>query len=130
MPEKASASQLVNDCKSLHTIDGLVCNENTKLDNSFQNCAKFTHCIFSGVIANDINLQWSPLLDDESVRSLAHTLKWYDSFDDGYMTKIIILHPDVWARAAQINAFDSDAVAGGLRSGRHLRRKDTLRHRN
>lgn len=105
----ASSSSLQSSFTSatkLEIIEELVSSENTLFHtNTFQNCTSLTHCIFSGVIANDINLQWSPLLDDESLISLIATLKWYESVDDGYMSKTITLHTDVWAKADAINTF-------------------------
>jgi hypothetical protein len=81
MPTASSAYGLCESCRYLHTIDELVCNEKTTFQSSsganksFQACSQFTHCIFSGVIANDINLQWSKLLDAESLVSLAVAAK-------------------------------------------------------
>lgn len=63
-------------CSALETIEIIRSAENTTFDaNCFNGCSKLTHVIFSGVIASDINLQWSKLLDEESLVSLAVTAK-------------------------------------------------------
>ena len=97
MPNIKDTTYMFNGDLALRTIDGMYCNEINTHTSSFVNCTSLTHCIFSGVIANDINLQWSPLLDDESLISLVKCLAWET---DG--TKTITLHPDCWARAAEL----------------------------
>ena len=90
-------------CSSLETIEIIRCNEQTIFDaNCFNGCSKLTHCIFSGVIANDINLQWSKSLDDESLISLITHLKVYTSSDSGYGTKTLTLSPESWNRLGEI----------------------------
>ena len=57
-------------CSKLKSIEIIRCNEQTVFDtNCFNGCTSLTHCIFSGVIANDLNGQWCPW-DDETLISL------------------------------------------------------------
>lgn len=68
-------TQTYRSCEQLETIEVIRSNEQSTFDvNSFSSCGKLRHCIFSGIIASDINLQWSPLLDEESLVSLAVSL--------------------------------------------------------
>ena len=61
-------------CSKLKSIEIIRCNEQTVFDtNCFNGCTSLTHCIFSGVIANDLNTQWCPF-DDESLMSLGDTV--------------------------------------------------------
>lgn len=95
------------NCTELHTTDELAFSEQTNIATStFRNCSKLTHCIFSGVIASDINLQWSPLLDEESLQSLTQTLADFimvENNPDGTniqgqpFTKTLTLSPESWA---------------------------------
>ena len=108
MPTTSSAYGWFENCTELEEIDGLYVNQNNLFqatsgtNKTFQNCSKLTHCIFSGVIANDINLQWSPLLDDESLVSLVETLR--NLFDDMDLEtgdipyRTLTLHADCWNR--------------------------------
>lgn len=108
---KGTTNSLFYGATNLWYIEGIISSENTVWHNeAFGKLSALTHVIFSGAIANDISVKDSPLLDDESVKSLALTLKWYNAGEDGYMTKTVVLHPNVWARAAQINVFDSDEI--------------------
>lgn len=98
-------------CSELEEIEVIRCNENTTFNtNVFNNCLKLKKVRFTGTLANDINLQWTPVLDDESLISLAKTLCMYAPLDKGFMTKTITLHPYVWVRAQKINVYDSDEV--------------------
>lgn len=107
LPSKSVCRSLATNCYDLHTIDGLVCNENIAYENSFNGCSKLTHCIFSGVIASDINLQWSPLLDEESLQSLTQSLADFIMVDNNPtgtnipegqpFTKTLTLSPESWA---------------------------------
>lgn len=83
-------------CSALETIEIIRSAENTTFDtNCFNGCSKLTHVIFSGVIASDINLQWSPLLDEESLRSLVLCLRFSG---DSSNRPTLTLHPDSWAK--------------------------------
>ncbi len=94
IPALKSYNACYRNCNALKTIDIIRVNEGTTFDNnSFIDCIKLTHVIFSGVIASDINLQWSPLLDDESAVSLLKCLKENNNY-----VATVTLHPDVWAR--------------------------------
>ncbi len=93
-------------CTALESIEIIRSNEDTKFESDcFQNDSNLTHCIFSGVIASDINLQWSPLLDEESLISLVDCLK---QIPDGGEQKTITLHPTSWEKLASIPLGDGD----------------------
>lgn len=80
------------NCANLENIEIIRSNEQSTFDvNCFNNCSKLTHVIFDGVIASDINLQWSPLLDEESLVSLLYSLK-----GDMLNTTTITLSPESW----------------------------------
>lgn len=86
------------NCYKLHTIEIIRCAEHSVFKNTFQNDTELTHCIFEGTIATDINLQWSPKLDMESLGSLFRCLKNFKLDDpDNVHTKTIILSPESWA---------------------------------
>ena len=102
-----SANYLCDACTKLESV-GFVASEKTVFGTrSFTNCSSLTHCIFSGVIASDINLQWSPLLDEESLQSLTQTLADFilvennptgTNIPEGQaFTKTITLSPESWA---------------------------------
>ena len=80
------------NCNELEIIDVIRSNEQTTFtNNTFQTCPKLTHVIFEGIIASDINLQWSTLLDEESLVSLLYSLK-----GDMLNTTTITLSPESW----------------------------------
>ncbi len=106
-PTGSGGTHMFYGAYSLHTIEGIKCSETTVYGNWFYNCTKLTHVIFSGIIANDINLQWSPLLDEESLQSLTQSLADFimlENNPDGTnipegqaFTKTITLSPESWA---------------------------------
>lgn len=92
-----SYSGTYRSCLALKTIEIIRSAGNTTFDaNCFNGCSKLTHVIFSGVIASGINLQWSLLLDLESVVSLFKCLKTFASTDTDYMTKTLTLSAETW----------------------------------
>lgn len=75
IPANKTYTGVCINCKALKSIEIIRCSEESIFDNnSFNGCSALTHVIFSGVIASDINLQWSKNLDTESLVSLAVTL--------------------------------------------------------
>ena len=106
-PTSSTGTYMFNNATALHTIEGIKCSETTVYTSWFTNCTSLTHCIFSGIIANDINLQWSKLLDKESLVSLAVTLASFidtelnpegSNIDPGQAwTRTITLSPESWA---------------------------------
>lgn len=123
MPTASTAYGWFEGCKTLHTIDGMVCNEKTLFQTSsganktFLNCTQLTHCIFSGVIANDINVQWCPF-DDDSLISIVEALRnLYEdiNLDTGEIPdRTLILHPDCWVRLKSMIYPDKAAIEAGL----------------
>lgn len=104
MPTNSTAYGLCENCTKLKEIEGLVCNEKTAFqttsgnNKSFQSCTAFEHCIFSGIIANDIDVHWSTLLDTESVVSLAVTVcDWFQLGAENAFTKTIVLSEEAKA---------------------------------
>ena len=82
----------------LKSVRKIISSETTVFaNNAFNNCRHLEHCIFDGTIASDINLQWSPKLDLESLISLFSCLKSFASDDTNYMTKTITLSAESWA---------------------------------
>ena len=90
------------------SIEKIISSENTVFNvNAFNNATSLVSCIFSGIIANDINLQWSKLLDEESLVSLAVTLAHFlttemnpegSNIEQGQVwTRTITLSPESWA---------------------------------
>ena len=97
-----------NSCTLLESIEIVRSDENTQFYvNTFQSDTKLTHVIFSGTIASDINLQWSKLLDEESLQSLTQSLADFimlgnnpdgTNIPEGQpFTKTITLSPESWA---------------------------------
>lgn len=80
---------------NLRHIEGIVSSETTPWNNNdiFAYLSALEHVIFSGVIASDINLQWSPLLDEESLVSLAVTLQDWISTDSS----------QIWTRTVTVS---------------------------
>jgi len=76
MPTSSRAYGWFRNCKKLVEVEGLYCNENNEYTDTFLNCEKLTRIIFDGVIANNINISYSPL-DSESIVSLIEHLKPY-----------------------------------------------------
>jgi hypothetical protein len=91
------ASAFHNSLK-LRIIEEIVSSATTPWQsNTFQNCSALTHIIFSGVIASDINLQWSKKLDLESLISLFSCLKQFAPSDANFHTKTLTLSAESWA---------------------------------
>ena len=91
-----NSSSTFGTSTSLVRIEGIVSSEKTVFDKStFQNCTAFEHCIFEGTIASDINLQWSKLLDLESLLSLINCLKSFNNSTEEW-TKTITLSTESW----------------------------------
>jgi len=107
-PKTSGGTYMFNGDTKLHTIEGIECSETTVYVNWFTNCTALTHVIFSGVIANDINLQWSPLLDDETLISLSVVLKdlWLDSdgnpIEDNIADRTLTVPYEVLERLTEI----------------------------
>lgn len=69
---------------NLISIDEVEVAETNTFKNSFNYCKNLEHAIFTGTIAtNGLNLQWSPLLDKESILSIIDCLKDYSEDTSG-----------------------------------------------
>lgn len=90
-----------SNCPLLEFIEIIRANENTIFDtNCFNKCTALTHVIFSGVIVSDINLQWSSLLDDETLISLSVALG--DLAKLNLSNKTVTLHANCIARLKEL----------------------------
>ena len=101
----SAPTNLFNNCQNLEYIVGIVSSEKTKFHNmGFGSCPKLTHVIFSGVIASDINLQWSKLLDEESLVSISVTLcdLVFSGFGDGWGSRTLTLSPESIAQLKEL----------------------------
>lgn len=68
-----SAASAFNSTSKLESIEELKVSTTTKFSNStFTNCGALAHLIMTGELASDLNLQWSPLLDKESIISILY----------------------------------------------------------
>ena len=107
-PKTSTGTYMFNGDTKLHTIEGIECSETTVYTNWFNGCTSLTHCIFSGVIASDINMQWCKLLDEESLMSLVDCLVL---LEDSY-SRTITLSPESWAILESVKHPD-DALGDG-----------------
>ena len=93
-----SSGIFYNDYGYLKTIEKLIVSENTVLGGTaFSQNTALENIVFEGVLASDINLQWSKKLDLESLISLFYCLKVYSSDNADYCTKTITLSAESWA---------------------------------
>ena len=100
----ASATNVFNSCSQLLSISELVCtNKNIFSSGSFQNCTSLVRCIFSGIVANDLNTQWCPW-DDESLMSLSVALcdLALGGFGDGWGSRTLTLSAESIARLKEL----------------------------
>lgn len=82
----------------LKSVRKIISSETTVFaNNAFSNCRHLEHCIFEGTIASNINLQWSPKLDIESLVSLINCLKSFNGDATDEWKKTITLSADSWA---------------------------------
>jgi hypothetical protein len=72
-----SVGNLFHTCAKLVRIEKITYTENSACYNtgSFQGCNALTDVEFAGVIAGNMNLSWSPLLNEATVQSLIDHLK-------------------------------------------------------
>lgn len=72
----SSAIGFMNNATAMKTIREIVFNSSTTFNNtSFQNCSKLETMNVSGTIGqNGLNLQWSPLLNKASIKSIINAL--------------------------------------------------------
>lgn len=66
----ASGSYTFINCSNLKTIRKLTVSEKTKFNRWFEGCTALENIVFEGLIANDINLQWSTKLTWDSFLSV------------------------------------------------------------
>lgn len=59
-------------CYRLHTIAAIRSNEKTAFTNAFIQCKALCNVTFDGVIANDVDLQWSPLSKESIENVITH----------------------------------------------------------
>jgi hypothetical protein len=105
IPAVKSYDRAYYNCTSLVRIEIIRSDENSNFSvNCFNNCPKLTHVIFSGVIASDINLQWSKLLDDESLVSISVALcdLVFSGFGDGWGSRTLTLSAESIARLKEL----------------------------
>lgn len=116
-PTSSTATHVFYTNTALHTIEGIKCSETTVYTSWFTNCTSLTRCIFSGVIANDLNTQWCPF-DDETLISLVEALRnLYEDidWDTGKIPyRTITLHPDCINRLKTMIYPDEVAIEAGL----------------
>lgn len=98
-PKTSNGTYMFNNDIKLHTIEGIECSETTVYTAWFNGCTSLTRCIFSGVIANDLNTQWCPF-DDESLISLSVALAVLEEL--GLSGKTLTLHPDCVERLKEL----------------------------
>lgn len=105
IPAVKSYDRAYYNCTSLVRIEIIRSDENSAFSvNCFNNCPKLTHVIFSGIIASDINLQWSPLLDDESLVSISVALcdLVFSGLGDGWGSRTLTLSAESIARLKEL----------------------------
>lgn len=73
-------------CKKLHTIELLRVHENTIYTNTFMQCDALENIAFDGVIGQNINLSWSPLLTIQSLNNIIDHLKEFPSGSSANIT--------------------------------------------
>ena len=118
LPALKSYGSCYRSCNALETIEIIRVAEWTTFDtNSFNGCYKLARCIFSGVIASDLNGQWCPF-DDETLISLVEALRnLYEDIDldTGKIPyRTITLHPDCINRLKTMIYPDEVAIEAGL----------------
>lgn len=62
-------------CEKLHTIELLKSNENTTYNTAFNYCGSLQNIVFDGVIGQNIDFKWSPLLTAKSLNNITEHLK-------------------------------------------------------
>jgi hypothetical protein len=85
----------------LKTIRSITSVAGTVFQNTFYGCADLENISFSGIISNDINLQWSTKLSRDSIDSLF----WICNESQGYSFNVTL------SRAAVNKAFETSAGA-------------------
>ena len=66
----AGGSYTFLNCSNLKTVRKLIASKNTTFNRWFDGCTALETVNFEGVIANDINLQWSTKLSENSIESI------------------------------------------------------------
>ena len=102
---KASTNSLFYKATNLWYIEKIISAENTVWHNdAFGYLSALIHCPFEGVIASDINVQHSPLLDDETIISLSVALQnlWENLDENGKKDRTLTVHPDVLQRLKEL----------------------------
>ena len=66
----AGGSYTFLNCSNLKTVRKLIASKNTTFNRWFDGCTALETINFEGVIANDINLQWSTKLSHASIESI------------------------------------------------------------
>lgn len=92
----SSVGNLFYSCTSLARIEKVTYTESSSCyhNYAYANCISLTDIEFAGVVAGDINFQWSPLLTTASVQSIIDHLKDLT----GATTQTLTLHADVGAK--------------------------------
>ena len=86
-------------CKALHTIELLRVDENTIYSNAFNLCSQLKNITFDGVIGQNIDFKWSPLLTDASLNNITEHLKDFTAAGSGSAT--ITFHPDIESKLGE-----------------------------
>lgn len=73
-------------CWRLHTIELLRVNENTVYNSTFNSCSDLQNITFDGVIGQNIDFKWSPLLTDASINNITEHLKDFTVAGSGSAT--------------------------------------------
>lgn len=94
---------MFNNATKLKTIRKLIVSETVNMS-GFQSCSALENLTVEGQIGTNVNLQWSPLLTNESVQSVIDHLADLTGAD----SKTLTLHADVKAALTQSQL---DAVA-------------------
>ena len=76
-PDEKTASSLTstfNTCVSLQTINKIIVTEGMQYSSTFNFCESLVNLTFEGVIGNNMNLSYSPLLSKESILNVLDCL--------------------------------------------------------
>lgn len=122
MPSTSSAYGTFNNCTNLKEVDGFDCTERTAFASgaatsnmTFYNNTALEKIFFYGVVANNINMQWSTKLTVASLISLIKSLKDYSGTAEA-LTRTITLSSDSWtvlansSEAADELGFDGNMI--------------------
>ena len=92
----STVSSLFHTCHRLVRIEKVTYTENSACyhNNAYNNCTALTDIEFDGVIAGDMNFEWSPLLSEATLQSLISHLKDLT----GATKKILKFHADIEAK--------------------------------